>query len=136
MPHDSRDLTHGPLPPRPEGALRLATFNTLHGAALDGTVDVERFARAVAYRDAAVLALAEVGRASPRSRRADRVAGAGTRARRLDVQGATLAPVDLRGAEIDELGGIESLRGSTIDSMQLARLAATFAHSLGITVTD
>ncbi|MGO3429636.1 MAG: pentapeptide repeat-containing protein [Cellulosimicrobium funkei] len=65
-----------------------------------------------------------------------RVAFEGTRGRRLDVPGATVAHVDLRGAEIDELGGIESLRGSTIDSMQLARLAATFAHSLGITVTD
>ncbi|MFJ1513719.1 endonuclease/exonuclease/phosphatase family protein [Cellulosimicrobium funkei] len=74
MPHDSRDLNDGPLPPRPDGALRLATFNTLHGAALDGTVDVERFARAVAYLDADVLALQEVERDSPRSHRADLVA--------------------------------------------------------------
>lgn len=62
------------LPPRPDGALRLATFNALHGAALDGTVDVERFARAVAYLDADVLALQEVERDSPRSQRADLVA--------------------------------------------------------------
>lgn len=62
------------LPPRPDGALRLATFNTLHGAALDGTVDVERFARAVAHLDADVLALQEVERDTPRSQRADLVA--------------------------------------------------------------
>lgn len=62
------------LPPRPDGALRLATFNTLHGAAPDGTVDVERFARAVAYLDADVLALQEVERDSPRSQHADLVA--------------------------------------------------------------
>ncbi|MBN0038680.1 endonuclease/exonuclease/phosphatase family protein [Cellulosimicrobium cellulans] len=54
--------------------MRLATFNALHGAALDGTVDVERFARAVAYLDADVLALQEVERDSPRSQRADLVA--------------------------------------------------------------
>ncbi|SMF53092.1 endonuclease/exonuclease/phosphatase family metal-dependent hydrolase [Cellulosimicrobium cellulans J34] len=68
------DTAPSPLPPRPEGALRLATFNTLHGAALDGTVDVERFARAVAHLDADVLALQEVERDSPRSGRADLVA--------------------------------------------------------------
>ncbi|QJW38147.1 endonuclease [Cellulosimicrobium protaetiae] len=54
--------------------MRLATFNTLHGAALDGTVDVERFALAVASLDADVLALQEVERDSPRSGHADLVA--------------------------------------------------------------
>ncbi|MFE6236834.1 endonuclease/exonuclease/phosphatase family protein [Cellulosimicrobium sp. NPDC057862] len=71
MPTDSASPG---LPPRPDGALRLATFNALHGAALDGTVDVERFARAVAYLDADMLALQEVERDSPRSHRADLVA--------------------------------------------------------------
>ena len=65
-----------------------------------------------------------------------RVAFDGTRVRRLDVQSSTLAHVDLRGAELDELSGVGSLRGATIDSAQLARLAATFAHSLGVTVED
>ncbi|MCB7135724.1 endonuclease/exonuclease/phosphatase family protein [Cellulosimicrobium marinum] len=62
------------LPPRPPGTLRLATFNVLHGAAPDGTVDPERFARAVAHLDADVLALQEVERDSPRSGRVDLVA--------------------------------------------------------------
>lgn len=75
MPTDTAaSPSPSPFPPRPEGALRLATFNTLHGAALDGTVDVERFARAVAHLDADVLALQEVERDSPRSGRADLVA--------------------------------------------------------------
>jgi endonuclease/exonuclease/phosphatase family metal-dependent hydrolase len=77
-PREDRAVPSDPadpgLPPRPDGALRLATFNTLHGAARDGTVDVERFARAVAYLDADVLALQEVERDSPRSHRADLVA--------------------------------------------------------------
>jgi len=68
------DPSSSPLPTRPDGVLRLATFNALHGAALDGTVDVERFARAVAHLDADVLALQEVERDSPRSHRADLVA--------------------------------------------------------------
>lgn len=81
------------VPPRTPGTLRLATFNTLHGAALDGTVDVERFARAVASLDADVLALQEVERDSPRSHRADLVAVA---AEALGAQHHHLSPT-LRG---------------------------------------
>ena len=62
------------VPPRTPGTLRLATFNTLHGGALDGTVDVDRFAQVVAHLDADVLALQEVERDAPRSHRADLVA--------------------------------------------------------------
>ncbi len=54
------------------GALRLATFNILHGRSLsDGEVDVDRFADAVAGLDADVLALQEVDRDQPRSTGAD-----------------------------------------------------------------
>ncbi|WP_435737821.1 endonuclease/exonuclease/phosphatase family protein [Cellulosimicrobium sp. PMB13] len=81
------------VPPRAPGMLRLATFNTLHGAALDGTVDVERFARAVAALDADVLALQEVERDSPRSHRTDLVAVA---AEALGAQHHHLSPT-LRG---------------------------------------
>uniref|UniRef100_UPI000A939FB6 endonuclease/exonuclease/phosphatase family protein n=1 Tax=Cellulosimicrobium cellulans TaxID=1710 RepID=UPI000A939FB6 len=62
------------LPPRTPGTLRLATYNVRHGSSLDGLVDVERFARAVAHLDADVLALQEVERDTPRSQRADLVA--------------------------------------------------------------
>lgn len=52
--------------------MRLATFNILHGRSLlDDTVDVDRFARAVASLDADVLALQEVDRDQPRSHGTD-----------------------------------------------------------------
>lgn len=52
--------------------MRLATFNILHGRSLvDGEVDVDRFAAAVARLDADVLALQEVDRDQPRSHGAD-----------------------------------------------------------------
>jgi hypothetical protein len=44
--------------------------------------------------------------------------------------------VDLRGAELGISGGYESLRGATIDSVQLVALAPLLARHLGITVTD
>lgn len=54
------------------GAMRLATFNILHGRSTsDDVVDVDRFARAVADLDADVLALQEVDRNQRRSGRVD-----------------------------------------------------------------
>ncbi len=54
------------------GAMRLVTFNILHGrSTVDDLVDVDRFARAVAELDADVLALQEVDRNQRRSGRAD-----------------------------------------------------------------
>jgi endonuclease/exonuclease/phosphatase family metal-dependent hydrolase len=53
-------------------AMRLATFNILHGRSVeDGRVDVDRFANAIAALDADVLALQEVDRDQPRSQLAD-----------------------------------------------------------------
>jgi len=52
--------------------MRLATFNVLHGRSpVDGRVDLDRFAAAVAALDADVLALQEVDLGQPRSHRAD-----------------------------------------------------------------
>ena len=52
--------------------MRVATFNILHGRSpVDGAVDVDRFAQAVADLDADVLALQEVDRDQPRSHGAD-----------------------------------------------------------------
>ena len=49
-------------------AVRLATFNLLHGRSLsDGNVHADRVAAAVADLDADVLGLQEVDRAQPRS---------------------------------------------------------------------
>lgn len=53
-----------------------------------------------------------------------------------DFSKATLTDVDLRGAELLSLSGIDSLRGATIDTGQLVDLAAAFATVLGITVRD
>ncbi len=68
--------------------MRLATFNLLHGRSLlDGQVDGERLAAAVAALDADVLGLQEVDREQPRSGRLDLTAIAadalGARAQRF-----------------------------------------------------
>jgi uncharacterized protein YjbI with pentapeptide repeats len=68
--------------------------------------------------------------------RATRVAFAGTRVRRLDVQASTLEHVDLRGADLDEVAGVRSLAGATVTPEQLARLAPLLAEGLGIAVED
>lgn len=67
---------------------------------------------------------------------ASRVRFTETRVRSLDVQASMLEHVDLRGAHLAELRGIESLRGATIDPAQLALLAPVFATALGIVVAD
>jgi endonuclease/exonuclease/phosphatase family metal-dependent hydrolase len=54
--------------------VRLVTFNVLHGAGLDGVVDLDRFARAIVALDPDVLALQEVDRGQERSHGADLVA--------------------------------------------------------------
>ena len=55
--------------------MRLATWNILHGRSMsDATVDIDRFARAIATLDADVLALQEVDRNATRSGRSDEAA--------------------------------------------------------------
>ena len=66
--------------------------------------------------------------------KASRIAFAGTSIRLLDVARATLGDVDLRGAELASIRGIESLRGATISELQLAELAPLLADHLGIVV--
>jgi uncharacterized protein YjbI with pentapeptide repeats len=53
-----------------------------------------------------------------------------------DFTKATCTKVDLRGAELGITGGYESLRGTTVDSVQLVALAPLLANHLGITVKD
>ena len=44
--------------------------------------------------------------------------------------------MDLRGAALGITAGYESLRGATIDSVQLVALAPLLARHLGLAVTD
>jgi uncharacterized protein YjbI with pentapeptide repeats len=54
----------------------------------------------------------------------------------LNVSGATLAQVDLSGARLRSLVGVESLRGAIVSRGQLADLAPLFAEQLGIEVRE
>ena len=53
-----------------------------------------------------------------------------------DFSKATLARVDLRGAELRITAGYESLRGARISTVQLIGLAPMLAQHLGLTVED
>ncbi|HEU5159569.1 MAG TPA: pentapeptide repeat-containing protein [Streptosporangiaceae bacterium] len=66
----------------------------------------------------------------------ERVRFPGCRLSEVELTGVTLTKVDLRGAELDIVGGHESLRGATISTAQLIDLAPALARSLGITVRD
>jgi uncharacterized protein YjbI with pentapeptide repeats len=68
--------------------------------------------------------------------RATRVAFRSTRVKTLDVTGATLTHVDLRALELEQIVGLEGLKGATLSSFQVGQLAALFAERLGIRVQD
>lgn len=67
---------------------------------------------------------------------ASRVALANCRIERLEVSHARLSDVDLRGAAIADISGLEGLRGVTIGYDQLFDLAPVFAGRLGIRVEE
>ena len=67
---------------------------------------------------------------------ARRVAFHNTRVARLNLQDAQLEHVDLRGADVEEINGLDGLRGATITPTQLALLAPLFAHEHGITIQE
>jgi len=54
----------------------------------------------------------------------------------LNVAGATLSAVDLSGARLRSLVGVESLRGAIVSSEQLTDLAPLLATQLGLEVRD
>jgi uncharacterized protein YjbI with pentapeptide repeats len=54
----------------------------------------------------------------------------------LNVSGASLAGLDLSGARLRSLVGVESLRGAIVSREQLVDLAPLFAEQLGIDVRD
>lgn len=64
----------------------------------------------------------------------ERVAFPGTRIGRLLAPGARLRDVDLRGARLDDLEGVDGLRGATVSLDQLLDLAPMLAARLGILV--
>lgn len=68
--------------------------------------------------------------------RLERVSFPGCRLSEVELTGVTLTKVDLRGAELDIVGGHESLRGAVISTAQLIDLAPALARSIGITVRD
>ncbi len=66
----------------------------------------------------------------------ERVSFAGCTLTEADFTKVTCTDVDLRGAGLGIAAGFESLRGVTIDSVQLVGLAPQLAHHLGISVAD
>lgn len=66
--------------------------------------------------------------------KAVRIAFVNTTVQTLDVERSTLKHFDLRGAELSQIRGIESLKGITISELQLAELAPILAAHLGITI--
>ncbi|WP_209371027.1 pentapeptide repeat-containing protein [Brevibacterium renqingii] len=63
-----------------------------------------------------------------------RVAFSGSNVGAFQCEGAILGNVDLRGLQPHKISGVHSLRGATIDEMQLMLFAELFAQELGITV--
>ncbi|GAA5202971.1 pentapeptide repeat-containing protein [Microbacterium jejuense] len=65
---------------------------------------------------------------------ARRVSFEGCRIATLNTSGAKLTDVDLRGADLGQVVGIEGLRGATISAEQLQLMAPAFAELLGLTL--
>ena len=60
----------------------------------------------------------------------------GSRVDALVVRGATLSQVDLSGATLQALSGLDNLRGAIVSAAQLLDLAPLLADHLGIAVRD
>ncbi|EAR25067.1 hypothetical protein A20C1_00726 [marine actinobacterium PHSC20C1] len=67
---------------------------------------------------------------------ANRVSFIDTQINNLDLTRSTLTNFDLRGVELRQLGGVEYLKGATLNSYQLSELAPLFAHHLGIVLDE
>ncbi|WP_433875709.1 pentapeptide repeat-containing protein [Sinomonas atrocyanea] len=68
--------------------------------------------------------------------RATRVAFEDTTVESLDVTHASLTDVDVRGARLHRVAGVDGLRGAILSSMQAVELAELMAAQLGIDVRD
>jgi uncharacterized protein YjbI with pentapeptide repeats len=76
----------------------------------------------------------EIGSLDVRGAEMQSVAFVDCRVDELDVAGATLAKVDLSGATLRTLVGVESLRGAIISHQQLVDLAPLLAAQVGLEV--
>ena len=76
----------------------------------------------------------EIGGLDARSARLHSVAFIDCTVDELNLAGATLSKVDLSGARMRSLVGVESLRGATVSSEQLIDLAPILAAQLGLEV--
>lgn len=65
-----------------------------------------------------------------------RTAFSGTRANTLHLQGSRAEHLDLRGLEIQDIRGLDGLRGAIISSYQLSLLAPLLAREKGVRVED
>lgn len=65
-----------------------------------------------------------------------RLAFADSRAAEVDPRGLRAADVDLRGLDVDRFLDVASLRGVTLTSFQVERLAPAFAVAAGVDVRD
>jgi uncharacterized protein YjbI with pentapeptide repeats len=114
------------------GALSLA------GASLSGVrVRGGRFGFANltgAQLDDVVFEGCEVGSLDTRSAQLRRVTFVDCTVDELDITGATLTAVDLSGARLRSLIGVESLRGAIIGEGQLLDLAPLLAAQLGLEI--
>jgi len=78
----------------------------------------------------------EIGSLDVREAQLESVAFVDCRVDELNVAGATLAQVDLSGARLRTLVGVESLRGAIVSHEQLVDLAPLLAAELGLEVRD
>jgi uncharacterized protein YjbI with pentapeptide repeats len=76
----------------------------------------------------------EIGGLDARSARLRSVAFVDCALQELNVAGATLSKVDLSGAKLKALVGVESLRGAIVSHEQLLDLAPLLAAQLGVKV--
>jgi uncharacterized protein YjbI with pentapeptide repeats len=89
-----------------------------------------------AHLDGVTFRACEIGALDLRLARAQSVSFADCTIDELNVSGASLAEVDLSGARLRSLVGVESLRGAIVGRDQLTDLAPLLASQLGITVRD
>ncbi len=89
-----------------------------------------------AHLDEVTFTGCEIGTLDLRLARATTVSFADCTIDELNVSGATLADVDLSGARLRSLVGVESLRGAIVGRDQLNDLAPLLASQLGIEVRD
>jgi uncharacterized protein YjbI with pentapeptide repeats len=68
--------------------------------------------------------------------KAERLALANCRIETLDLTRASCIDVDLRSTDFSAVQGIEGLRGTVVDELQLSRLAPVLAGYLGLIVED